>query len=343
MRSNGAKSAARLRISTAALGVAVAALLVLVVPAAALSAPAFPVQSAGDRGSDVTAIQLLLRARGVSIAPDGVFGPSTSAALRAFQAARGLAATGVADDATWSALVMTVGPGRAFAAARRVSRVFTSFGDAVRALQVQLNAKRSAGIAVDGILDADDLAALTAFQKHAGLVGDGIAWPPVWRSLVRHFEYPRFQVGRLCDYSVGNGTANWGTSEMTAVLRAASQSGTAGSFGAIALGDVSLEHGGPIPGHLGHQHGLEADIRPIRADRAQCRGRTNWRASSYDRTATRALIKAIRAAAPGHVKLIYFNDPRLIAEGLTRRMAGHDDHLHVRLCEAQHPVAAHRC
>ena len=50
--------------------------------------------------------------------------------------------------------------------------------------------------------------------------------------------------------------------------------------------------------------------------------------------ATRALIKAIRAAAPGHVKLIYFNDPVLIGEGLTRWFNGHDDHLHVRYCEA---------
>ena len=35
----------------------------------------------------------------------------------------------------------------------------------------------------------------------------------------------------------------------------------------------------------------------------------------YDRGATRALIKAIRAAAPGHIKVIYFNDPVLIREG----------------------------
>ena len=61
--------------------------------------------------------------------------------------------------------------------------------------------------------------------------------------------------------------------------------------------------------------------------------------SSYDRTATRALIKAIRAAAPGHVKLIYFNDPVLIREGLTTRYTGHDDHLHIRYCEPGYPVA----
>ena len=65
--------------------------------------------------------------------------------------------------------------------------------------------------------------------------------------------------------------------------------------------------------------------------------------SSYNRAATRALIKAIRAAAPGHVKLIYFNDPVLIGEGLTTRFAGHDNHFHVRYCEAWHPVIAYRC
>lgn len=343
MQPREARRAARQRVSMAALGVATAALLVLVSPAAAFSAAAFTVQGAGDRGTDVTAIQLLLRARGATIAADGVFGSATAAALRTFQSGRGLIATGVADNATWAALVMTVGPGRRLAVAGRVSRVFTSSGDAVRALQVELNAKRWANLAVDGSFDAADSAALTAFQKHAALAADGIAWPPVWRSLVRHFEYPRFQAGRLCDYSVGNGTANWGTSEMTAVLRAASVSGTAGSFGAIALGDVSLQHGGDIPGHLTHEQGLDADLRPIRTDRRQCLWGTNWRMSSYDRSATRALIKAIKTAAPGHVRVIYFNDPRLIAEGLTRWFDGHDDHLHVRLCEAQHPVAAYRC
>ncbi len=45
-------------------------------------------------------------------------------------------------------------------------------------------------------------------------------------------------------------------------------------------------------------------------------------------------------AAPGHVKLIYFNDPVLIKEGLTTHYLGHDDHLHVRYCEAAHPERA---
>ena len=70
---------------------------------------------------------------------------------------------------------------------------------------------------------------------------------------------------------------------------------------------------------------------------------SNYKVASYDRTATRALIKAIRATAPGHVKLIYFNDPVLIKEGLVRPYAGHDDHLHIRYCEKVHFDPAYDC
>ena len=82
---------------------------------------------------------------------------------------------------------------------------------------------------------------------------------------------------------------------------------------------------------------------PIRRDARQCTWGTRWTLASYDRAATRAMVNAIRAAAPGHVRLIYFNDPVLIREGLVRWHTGHDDHLHVRYCERVHPVAAFDC
>jgi hypothetical protein len=75
----------------------------------------------------------------------------------------------------------------------------------------------------------------------------------------------------------------------------------------------------------------------------QCTWGGTYRLANYDRSATRALVKAIRATAPRHVKVIYFNDPVLIREGLTTWYAGHDDHLHVRYCDAAHPLAAYRC
>ena len=33
------------------------------------------------------------------------------------------------------------------------------------------------------------------------------------------------------------------------------------------------------------------------------------------------------------MKLIFFNDPQLISEGLTQSLSNHDDHLHVRFYE----------
>jgi hypothetical protein len=71
--------------------------------------------------------------------------------------------------------------------------------------------------------------------------------------------------------------------------------------------------------------------------------RTRWTYTAYDRAAMRAVVKAIRALSPGHIKLIYFNDPVLISEGLTTWYSGHDDHLHIRFCEPLSPVAAYRC
>ena len=58
----------------------------------------------GDRGTDVAALQRLLAASGADLAIDGMFGPLTQTALRAFQARRGLPATGIADAATMAAL-----------------------------------------------------------------------------------------------------------------------------------------------------------------------------------------------------------------------------------------------
>jgi hypothetical protein len=43
------------------------------------------------------------------------------------------------------------------------------------------------------------------------------------------------------------------------------------------------------------------------------------------------------------VKLIFFNDPTLIAEGLTTHWDNHDNHLHVRYCEKVHPNSLYAC
>lgn len=58
----------------------------------------------GHRGPLVAELQRRLSAAGHSLDADGLFGKLTEAALKAFQAARGLPATGVADNATWACL-----------------------------------------------------------------------------------------------------------------------------------------------------------------------------------------------------------------------------------------------
>ncbi len=309
-----------------AIGLVVWSLLGAATVAAAIS-PRFPDQGPGNRGADVRAAQGLLRQQGATIAVDGIVGPAMVAAVKAFQVASALPVSGRVDDATWRRLVVRLGPGDS--------------GEAVRALQRQLNEKRRAGILLDNVFGPTTSAAVIAFQRHMGLPPSGIVGALTWRYLLWHFERPVFR--DLCDYQVGNGPADWGTSAAIGQLEAAAARFATLGRGRVALGDIGHEHGGDIAGHQTHEQGLDVDIRPIRRRSDQCRWGVSWRMAAYDRNATRALVRAIRATAIGHVKVIYFNDPVLIREGLTRAYVGHDDHIHVRYCEKVHRLAAYDC
>jgi peptidoglycan hydrolase-like protein with peptidoglycan-binding domain len=290
----------------------------------------YPIQSLGNRGSDVRALQYLLRAAGRDVTIDGYFGTSTRAAVAAHQSAHGLPATGFVNDPTWRSLTPNLSMG--------------SSGDAVRALQRLLNDKRRAGLTVSGTYGTGTRDAVAAFQRHMTSTSSGSMDAYTWRRLLWHFERPVWgSTSGLCDYSAGNGPANWGTGAAIGQLRTAAKRIYDAGFGRVAVGDIGFEHGGDIPGHETHEQGLDVDLRLMRDGKNQCTNGTDYRLASYNRAATRALIKEIRAAAPGHVKLIYFNDPVLIGEGLTTRFPGHDNHMHIRYCEAWHPVIAYRC
>lgn len=302
-----------------------------VAPAHAYANAFFHTQSGGNRGADVLAIQYLLRHSGQSAPTSGVFDSATTTAVRAFQTAKGLGVDGIVGPQTWGALVPTLRSG--------------DTGDAVRALQVELNAKRRLSLTVNGTFDAATNTAVRNFQSHAGIGVDGIAGPVTWKNLVWHYDYPDFGAN-LCDQNPdGNGTAaNWATSAAVAQLEQAARSFASTGNGQVPVGDAGFEHGGSIPGHSSHNVGMDIDIWPIRTDDAQCTaGRITWRSDTYDRAATRQLVQAIRNAAPGHVRLIFFNDPTLIAEGLTTQWDNHDNHLHVRYCERVHPNSLYTC
>ncbi|MFF2852792.1 penicillin-insensitive murein endopeptidase [Streptomyces sp. NPDC058001] len=288
------------------------------VPANAFPQAAFPLTSNGNRGSDVVALQHLLAAHGRSVAVDGVFNSGTQSAVVGFQQSKGLAADGIVGPATWGALAITVRQG--------------DNGPAVKAVQSLLNAKRGAGLSADGAFGPATDSAVRTFQSHAGIGADGVVGPTTWQNLLWHYENTDFGAGSMCAQSPdGNANAHWATAGAVAQLEAAAATFATTGNGKLPVGDAGFEHGGAIPGHASHNVGMDMDVWPIRTDSAQCTaGRITWQSSTYDRAATRSLVQEIRAKAPGHVALIFFNDPQLISEGLTTSYPNHDNHLHIR-------------
>ncbi|HEV8632786.1 MAG TPA: penicillin-insensitive murein endopeptidase, partial [Chloroflexota bacterium] len=189
-------------------------------------------------------------------------------------------------------------------------------------------------------------AAVRRFQEHAGISADGVVGRETWENLIWHYDRPNFAPASLCSYATqSNGVnAKWGTAALVGQLEAAARTAFAAGAGPVAVGDISLEHGGEIAGHDSHEVGLDVDVRFVRKDRKQCTTPTgSWSDPTYDRAATRELVQAIRNRARRHVKLIFFNDPVLIREGLTTFFPLHDDHLHIRYCEQSHPNPAYAC
>jgi peptidoglycan hydrolase-like protein with peptidoglycan-binding domain len=140
----------------------------------------FPLVRKGDQQHPVQTLQHLLRARGQNLTVDGIFGPRTDAAVRAFQQQKALAVDGIVGPDTWSALIVTVRQG--------------SQGDAVRGVQEEfqfrnLSGDPSKGLQIDGIFGPRTDAAVRGFQDalHQDIPSvtvDGIVGPVTWRALV---------------------------------------------------------------------------------------------------------------------------------------------------------------
>ena len=140
----------------------------------------WPLVRRGDQQHPVQALQYLLRARGHTVTADGIFGPNTESAVRAFQQEKNLSVDGIVGPNTWSALIIQVKQG--------------SQGDAVRGVQEEfqfrnLSGDPSQGLQVDGIFGPKTDAAVRGFQQalHADIPSvavDGIVGPITWRALV---------------------------------------------------------------------------------------------------------------------------------------------------------------
>lgn len=105
----------------------------------------------------------------------------------------------------------------------------------------------------------------------------------------------------------------------------------------LTVNDVSLPEGGDTPDHAGHETGLSCDLRLPRKD-GEAGGISNPNTNgAYDRNAMRPQLVALK----DHdlVTKVFFNDRVLIGEGLCKRLAGHNNHVHFEI-GAPGPVLA---
>jgi peptidoglycan hydrolase-like protein with peptidoglycan-binding domain len=135
----------------------------------------WPLVKRGDKIFPVRPLQQLLRARNHPVAVDGIFGPMTESAVKAFQQSKSLAADGIVGPITWPKLVVQVKKG--------------STGDAVRAVQEVMDFHdQSDGeappVQIDGIFGPRTDAFVRGFQTAVGTASDGIVGPITWRALV---------------------------------------------------------------------------------------------------------------------------------------------------------------
>jgi len=104
----------------------------------------------------------------------------------------------------------------------------------------------------------------------------------------------------------------------------------------ISIGQISHRGGGSFfPPHHQHQHGVEADMRPLRKDGQDLH--TTFDSPEYSRDLTRQFVKLLRENARMH--RVFFNDPELMAESLTSHADGHNDHLHLWFEDVQESAA----
>jgi len=138
----------------------------------------WPVVQNGSQGHPIRTLQFLLRAHGHNLTVDGMFGPATEAAVKAFQTSKGMAADGIMSAQTWLTLIIQAKKG--------------SSGDAVRGVQEEFQFRAGEpgkGLKVDGIFGPQTDSTVRGFQHALSLdvpsvVVDGIVGPVTWQALV---------------------------------------------------------------------------------------------------------------------------------------------------------------
>jgi N-acetylmuramoyl-L-alanine amidase len=154
----------------------------------------------GDTGKQVVDIQTRLTSLGYflgSEGADGLFGPHTENAIRAFQQRRLLFSDGVVEDNTWTELVEA---GYELGERLLYMRAPHMRGDDVLYLQRRLGELGFDCGPVDGIFSPAVEVAVTEFQRNAGLNVDGIVGETTLDRLLRlHKIGPNGGEGSIAD------------------------------------------------------------------------------------------------------------------------------------------------
>lgn len=132
-----------------------------------------PMVRPGATGAAVVEMQDKLRAHGFDPGvSDGIYGPNTGRALRAFQGHKGVAVDGICGPITWALLDNAVQP----TGSTRLLR-FGDRGADVMEVQTALRSHGNDPGPLDGIWGNRTQAAVLAFQANAGIEVDGIVGP----------------------------------------------------------------------------------------------------------------------------------------------------------------------
>jgi peptidoglycan hydrolase-like protein with peptidoglycan-binding domain len=129
----------------------------------------WPLVKEGDSQHPVESVQYLLHQRGHPVTIDGIFGPKTTAAVKAFQVEKKLAQDGEVGPLTWAQLAFQVKEGASGYAVRGVQEEFVF---------------RKQNLAIDGIFGPKTDAAVKGFQKGLGVTQDGFVSDTIWQALV---------------------------------------------------------------------------------------------------------------------------------------------------------------
>jgi peptidoglycan hydrolase-like protein with peptidoglycan-binding domain len=297
---------------------------------------------AGSDGAEVERLQeelvdLGYLTRAQFLTGPGRFGPQTDAALRNFQRDNHLEVNGTLDAATQSA----------FGELNEGVKL-GSEGNVVRGLQDRLVAVGAMTVAEvmsgAGIFGLKTDAALKFFQRSHGIEPTGVLRDETYQALLLAAPSAVPKTDMLDATSIETVLPDGGAGFVTfnrepggrdqvgraSTIRAIQQLGEEWHLKhptiPFAVGDLSRRGGGPFPPHASHQNGRDADIRPLTNN-----GRnepTNIDAANFSHALTTELIVLIREKF--NPEAIFFNDPLTLAAGLTKRAAGHGNHLHVR-------------